>query len=84
MTKKINSIKDILHNYRNYFFDLDGVIVILYLFQWKGEEEVKGSIDCLNILRENNKNLFFITNSSVRNREEVQAKFNNFGFQAEI
>jgi hypothetical protein len=30
---KISGIKDLLHKYNNFFFDLDGVIVILYLIK---------------------------------------------------
>jgi hypothetical protein len=32
MNKKIGSIRDILSNYKNYFFDLDGVIVSAFYY----------------------------------------------------
>lgn len=40
MSKRIEALKDILHLYRNYFFDLDGVVVNVILFSGK---EIKKS-----------------------------------------
>jgi hypothetical protein len=33
---KISGIKDLIHKYNNFFFDLDGVIVIFFFFYLVG------------------------------------------------
>lgn len=56
----------------------------LFLIKWLGEQAIKGSIEALNLLKKENKKLFYITNNSTRNCEEVRQKFLGFGFEAEL
>lgn len=43
-----------------------------------------GSFEILNYLRSQKKNLYFITNSSLRGREELAKKFSKFNFKVDI
>lgn len=38
----------------------------------------------MHFLRENKKRIFFITNSSLRNRQMLKDRFATFGFEAEL
>lgn len=47
-----------------------------------GAERIRGGVEALNFLRQEGKNIFFITNSSIRNRSMLVDRFAHFGFHA--
>jgi 4-nitrophenyl phosphatase len=61
--------------YRNYFFDCDGVL-------WHGDNVLPGVKDHLAQLRYRGKNVFFLTNSALKTREQLLAKFQQLGIEA--
>lgn len=49
-----------------------------------GNESVEGSLEALKYLRSQNKRLFFVTNSSIRDRQELQNRFTKFGLKVDL
>ncbi|CAM9171432.1 unnamed protein product [Ectocarpus fasciculatus] len=61
-----------VEDYDTFIFDCDGVI-------WKGNKLISGAGKTLEYLREAKKNVFFMTNNSLKTREECIAKFELMG-----
>lgn len=70
--QKVKGLQELASKYQNFLFDLDGVV-------WVGNNPVNGAIESLAYLQSQNKRIFYITNNSTRNREEVQQRFKKFG-----
>ncbi len=71
--KKINTLKDISNKYDNFIIDQWGVI-------HDGKIGYKHAKDAINYLKDNNKNLFIISNSSKR-EESSKARLPILGFK---
>lgn len=75
MTKKIassESAKEFLSNYDTFIFDCDGVL-------WRGSDVLPGSPETLTFLRDQGKQLIFVTNNSTKSRLDYTKKFEKLG-----
>ncbi|KRX10266.1 HAD-like domain [Pseudocohnilembus persalinus] len=77
LTQKISSLSEVINDYENYFFDMDGVF-------WVGEDKIQTAVDQVNNLQKNNKNVFFITNNSSRSRQTYVERLQKFGIKTEL
>ncbi|XP_036385242.1 pyridoxal phosphate phosphatase [Megalops cyprinoides] len=68
-----SQIKELLDAKRNVLFDCDGVI-------WNGETAVPGAPEVVSLLKQQGKNVFFVTNNCTRPRENYVQKFSRLGF----
>jgi len=59
--------KQLADSYDYFLFDCDGVL-------WVQTETIAGSFEALDYLIDNNKTVFFLTNSSVRSRDQLVDK----------
>ena len=73
----ISSFTQILDQYDVFIFDCDGVL-------WNGEHRLDRAFTTLNILKEKNKSVFFITNNSTKSRKKYSHKIEDFGYKANI
>lgn len=77
MSLKINNkekVKLLLSKYDYFIFDCDGVL-------WLGDHLLPFVIETLDLLRENDKKIFFVTNNSTKSRSTYFQKFQKLGFQ---
>ena len=65
-----------VHDYDTFIFDCDGVI-------WKGDTLINGADKTLHHLWNAKKNVFFMTNNSLKTRKECVAKFDKLGIPIE-
>jgi 4-nitrophenyl phosphatase len=63
----IESFQSITDNYDNFIFDCDGVI-------WNGAQMIRSAISRINNLLENNKRIFFLSNTNSLSREDLYNK----------
>jgi len=63
----------LLHKYRNFLVDCDGVL-------WNGNAVIASSVDAINRLMEQGKNVVFVTNNSTKSRRAYCEKFSKLGF----
>jgi 4-nitrophenyl phosphatase len=71
---KLSKFKEIANNYKSFIFDCDGVL-------WKGGKKISFAFEALNYLKNNNKNIFFISNNCVRSRKTIVERLKNYGFE---
>lgn len=64
-------------NIKAVLFDLDGTIYL-------GEELIPGAKEVVNRLREMGKEIYFMTNNSTKNRNEIKEKLNNMGLTCQL
>ena len=62
-TKKIETIKQVEDKYDTFLFDCDGVL-------WRAGNPIPGTFELLQYLHSKGKNIFFISNSSAKCRDE--------------
>ncbi|KAL4426912.1 hypothetical protein ABPG74_012912 [Tetrahymena malaccensis] len=70
-----SQFKELISKYDNFFFDCDGVL-------WKSSNnKIKYAFEALNVLKNEGKNVFFISNNCMRSRRVIQERLKNFGFE---
>lgn len=67
-------MKQLLDSVDSVLFDCDGVI-------WQGDQAVPGAAQVINLLRENGKKVFFVTNNSSKTRSMYVDKMSTLGFK---
>ncbi|XP_048870822.1 glycerol-3-phosphate phosphatase [Brienomyrus brachyistius] len=68
-------IRELLDSVESVLFDCDGVI-------WRGDEAITGAADVINLLKQNGKRVFFLTNNSTKTRRMYVDKLRKLGFNA--
>lgn len=66
-----------LHAFKGYLFDLDGTI-------YSGSKLLPGVLNTVNWLREQDKSLMFVTNTTIRTKESVHQRLNELGVPCEV
>lgn len=66
-------VKDLLDSVDSVLFDCDGVI-------WRGDQAIPGAAQVINLLKENGKKVFFVTNNSTKTRTMYADKMSTLGF----
>lgn len=66
-------IKHLLDSVDSVLFDCDGVI-------WRGDQAISGAPQVINLLKENGKQVFFVTNNSTKTRKMYADKMSSLGF----
>lgn len=77
MSIKINNkdqILSILENYDYFLFDCDGVL-------WLGDHLLPSVKETLQLLKQHNKTIVFVTNNSTKSRKEYLKKFEKLGIE---
>ncbi|XP_068610470.1 glycerol-3-phosphate phosphatase [Brachionichthys hirsutus] len=69
-------VRQLLDSVESLLFDCDGVL-------WRGDQAVPGAAQVVNLLKENGKKVFFITNNSSKTRRMNANKLSALGFKAE-
>lgn len=59
------------------FFDLDGTV-------YYGEKLIEGANDVINKFRDNNINIFFLTNNSTKTRKDIYSKLTRIGVDCRL
>lgn len=67
-------IKQLLDSVDSVLFDCDGVI-------WRGDQAIPGAPQVINLLKENGKKVFFVTNNSTKTRKMYADKMSSLGFK---
>lgn len=68
--------RPIADRYDSFIFDCDGVL-------WKGNELIEGADATIRALQAMQKNVFFMTNNSLKTRKDCILKFKQFGIDIE-
>ncbi|RTE08243.1 HAD-IIA family hydrolase [Paenibacillus whitsoniae] len=66
-----------LHAFEGYLFDLDGTI-------YAGNKLLPGVLSTVNWLREQEKAVMFVTNTTIRTKESVQQRLSELGISCEV
>lgn len=66
-------VKQVLDSVDSVLFDCDGVI-------WRGDQAIPGAPQVINLLKENGKKVFFLTNNSSKTRKMYADKMSTLGF----
>ncbi|CAI5659415.1 glycerol-3-phosphate phosphatase [Oreochromis niloticus] len=66
-------VKQLLDSVDSILFDCDGVI-------WRGDQAIPGAPQVINLLKENGKRVFFVTNNSTKSRKMYADKMTALGF----
>lgn len=66
-------MKQLLDSVDSVLFDCDGVI-------WRGDQAIPGAAQVINLLKENGKKVFFLTNNSTKTRKMYAEKMSALGF----
>ncbi|KAI9311306.1 4-nitrophenylphosphatase [Dichotomocladium elegans] len=66
-----------IKKFDNFLFDCDGVL-------WEGNHLIPGVGEAMQALRQQGKNIYFVTNNSTKSRTSFLNKFKGFGIQAEM
>lgn len=66
-------MKQLLDSVDSVLFDCDGVI-------WRGDQAIPGAPQVINLLKENGKKVFFVTNNSSKTRKMYADKMSMLGF----
>ncbi|XP_041830015.1 glycerol-3-phosphate phosphatase [Melanotaenia boesemani] len=66
-------VKQLLDSVDSILFDCDGVI-------WRGDQAIPGAPQVINLLKENGKKVFFVTNNSTKTRKMYADKMSALGF----
>ncbi|BFT74430.1 HAD-IIA family hydrolase [Paenibacillus sp. P36] len=66
-----------LHAFKGYLFDLDGTI-------YAGSKLLPGVLNTVNWLREQDKSIMFVTNTTIRTKESVQMRLSELGISCEV
>lgn len=66
-------VKQLLDSVESVLFDCDGVI-------WRGDQAIPGAAQVINLLKENGKKVFFLTNNSTKTRKMYADKMSTLGF----
>ena len=67
-------IEDLIEKYDHFMLDWDGVL-------YSGSHSISGSPEAIKMLRENNKKLYYITNTSGRTQKSLQEKLESCGIE---
>ena len=67
--------KELLDNNDTFLFDCDGVL-------WRGSTLLPHTKEMLKLLRDNNKQVVFVTNNSTKSRKQYVSKFEKLGVDA--
>ncbi|KAK4046186.1 hypothetical protein OIV83_006261 [Microbotryomycetes sp. JL201] len=73
----VDDYRQLLDQYDNFLFDLDGVV-------WEGDHVIPGAPEALQYLRSAGKRLFFVTNNATKSRESNKAKFDKMGIECQV
>ena len=65
--------KELLVSFDTFLFDCDGVL-------WEGDDPIPGSIEAVNFLLANQKQVLYVTNNSSKSRRQYSEKFKKLGF----
>ena len=66
-------VRQLLDSVDSVLFDCDGVI-------WRGDQAIPGAPQVVNLLKENGKKVFFVTNNSSKTRKMYADKMSTLGF----
>jgi HAD superfamily hydrolase (TIGR01450 family) len=66
-----------LHAFKGYLFDLDGTI-------YAGSKLLPGVLSTVNWLREQDKSVMFVTNTTIRTKESVQMRLSELGISCDV
>lgn len=77
LPETISSFTEIADKYDSFIFDCDGVL-------WHTGLKLDKAFETLNILKEQGKNIFFLTNTSTKSRKKYIHKLNTFGFETSV
>lgn len=66
-------VQQVLDSVDSVLFDCDGVI-------WRGDQAIPGAPQVVNLLKENGKKVFFVTNNSTKTRKMYAEKMSTLGF----
>ncbi|PPQ67838.1 hypothetical protein CVT24_003144 [Panaeolus cyanescens] len=80
MSARLSSLEDykkILDDYDTWLFDCDGVL-------WRGDHLIEGVVEVLDILRQRNKKVVFVTNNATKSRKSYRSKFDQLGVEVHV
>lgn len=80
MTTRLSSAQDyarLIEKYDTWMFDCDGVL-------WHDERLVDGAVQVLELLRQKNKAVLFVTNNATKSRKSYKSKFDRLGVQVHV
>eukprot|EP00834_Sanchytrium_tribonematis_P003878 NODE_167_length_14562_cov_0.357256.p8 type:complete len:280 gc:universal NODE_167_length_14562_cov_0.357256:1832-993(-) len=66
--------KSIIDKYDTFLFDMDGVL-------WQGNKLIQNSIETIQLLKDNNKQIYFVTNNSTKSRTSYVKKLKKLGLE---
>ena len=66
------NVRELFEKYDTFLFDMDGVL-------WQGNKLITNSIETVLFLKEQNKNVYFITNNSTKSRASYVKKLKKLG-----
>jgi hydroxymethylpyrimidine pyrophosphatase-like HAD family hydrolase len=72
LTGKKEEIKEFLDKFDVFLFDCDGVL-------WSGDHLFPGTVETLEMLRSNGKQVVFVTNNSTKSRADYKKKLEKLG-----
>lgn len=75
--RKFSYFDEKINNIKNFIFDLDGTIYV-------GNEKIKNADVAIKKLKENGKNIFFLTNNSSKKKTDYIKKIKSMGIDCEI
>ena len=64
---------DVLHKYKNFVFDMDGVL-------WRGNDPMPEAVEAHAKMVEAGKNIFYLTNNSTRKTKTIHKKLTSLQF----
>lgn len=70
------AVDDLLASIDCVIFDCDGVL-------WRGSVAIEGAVETVKALRAMQKRLLFVTNNSIKSREEILEKFSSLGLDVQ-
>ncbi|KAJ3989669.1 HAD-like domain-containing protein [Lentinula detonsa] len=80
MSSRLSTPSDyaqLLDKYDTWMFDCDGVL-------WQGDKLIDGAVEVLQLLRERNKKILFVTNNATKSRKSYKTKFDHLGVEAHV
>lgn len=75
MSKKISGLKEISNQYKNYLFDLDGVIVTQILFSGLAINKYKGQLILFDIYKKKIKISFILLTTAQEADKKLERNF---------
>lgn len=77
LTGQKAELQDFLSKFDIFLFDCDGVL-------WSGDHLFPGTVETLNMLRSNGKQVVFVTNNSTKSRADYCKKLESMGIPANV